>query len=61
MSQLLALGHHFISVIMQTNLMRWGKIDDPKCGLCSEPGHLEHILSSILQNSAYAAAFHVAA
>ena len=29
-----------------TNLMRWGKIDDPKCGLCSEPGHLEHILSS---------------
>ena len=29
-----------------TNLMRWGMSDDAKCGLCSEPGHLEHILSS---------------
>ena len=29
-----------------TNLMTWGKSDDAKCGLCSEPGHLEHILSS---------------
>ena len=29
-----------------TNLMRWGMSDDAKCGLCSEPCHLEHILSS---------------
>ena len=29
-----------------TNLMTWGKSDDAKFGLCSEPGHLEHILSS---------------
>ena len=29
-----------------TNLMRWEMSDDAKCGLCSEPGHLEHILSS---------------
>ena len=26
--------------------MRWGKSDCAECGLCSEPGHLEHILSS---------------
>ena len=29
-----------------TKIMRWGMSDDAKCGLCSEPGHLEHILSS---------------
>ena len=29
-----------------TNLMRWGKSDCAECGLCSGPGHLEHILSS---------------
>ena len=27
-------------------LMRCGRSDDAECGLCSKPGHLEHILSS---------------
>jgi hypothetical protein len=29
-----------------TNLVKWGKREDPYCGLCGSPANLEHILSS---------------
>ena len=29
-----------------TNLVRWGLTQDEKCPLCSQPCHLEHVLSS---------------